>query len=68
MEIERIVENVFENARKGRTEPPYLDIRPKDIRVQTIQSVAPVTFHLHDPNSLAEGQSSSERKDLVAGK
>ena len=51
MEIERIFKNVFENARKGKTGPPYLIIQPKDMRVQTIGRVAIVTFHLFDPNS-----------------
>src|ERR1700755_1307834 len=33
-EIEEIFKRVFDNARKGKTGPPYLDIHPEDIRIQ----------------------------------
>jgi ketosteroid isomerase-like protein len=51
MEVERIFKNVFENARKGKTGPPYLTIQPNDLRIQIIEGVAIVTFHLLDPGA-----------------
>jgi len=51
-EVVKIFKNVFENTRKGKTAPPYLDIQPKDIRIQVYGSIAMVTFHLLDPGSL----------------
>lgn len=48
-EIEQVFRSVFENARKGKSGPPYLEIQPKDVRVQLMTSIAIVTFHLNDP-------------------
>jgi ketosteroid isomerase-like protein len=48
-EIEKIFKAVFENAHKGKSQPPYLDIVPKEIRVQLLDSVAIVSFILEDP-------------------
>ena len=48
-EVELIFKNVFDNARKGKTTPPFITIQPKDTRVQVYGTVALVTFHLLDP-------------------
>ena len=42
--------NVFDNARKQRSSPPYLRIDPEDLEIQMLKKdVAIVTFHLDDP-------------------
>jgi ketosteroid isomerase-like protein len=51
-EIENIFKVVFENARKQKSSPPYLDIKPKDLKIQRVDSVAIVTFLLNDPDLL----------------
>jgi hypothetical protein len=43
---------VFENARKQKTTPPYIDIQPKDLKIQMLGSVAVVSFLLNDPDLL----------------
>ncbi|MGC4023213.1 MAG: nuclear transport factor 2 family protein [Cyclobacteriaceae bacterium] len=50
VETMTIFRKVFDNARARRTSAPYLDIQPKDVRVQLIGSLAIVTFHLLDPD------------------
>src|SRR5690348_14517069 len=47
-EIEKIFTAVFDNARRQRSSPPYLDIHPKDLRIQLAGPVAIVTFLLED--------------------
>ena len=44
----------FEAWRVERTGPPYLDIQPSDLQIQTLGDAAAVaTFHLeHDPETL----------------
>lgn len=42
---------VFERIRKnaGKTAPPYMELQPKDVRIQYLdENVALVTFHLDD--------------------
>jgi ketosteroid isomerase-like protein len=50
IEIENIFKNVFENARKLKSAPPYMVIQPKDLKIQMIGTVAIVTFVLNDPD------------------
>jgi len=52
---------VFERWRKERPGPPYLDVRPLDVEVQSYEEIHVVTFHL------ADGESRS-RRTLVLGK
>jgi ketosteroid isomerase-like protein len=47
-EFELIFKQVFEQIRNGQTEPPYMDIQPKDLHVQLLGNVAIATFHLDD--------------------
>ncbi len=49
---------VFEEARKRRSGPPYLNIQPKDLKVQTVGDVAVMTFHL-------EGQTAVGRRTII---
>jgi hypothetical protein len=49
-EVGNIFMKVFENAKKNKSIPPYLDINPKDLKIQLIDSTAIVTFHLEDPD------------------
>ena len=51
-EVNNIFRAVFENARKQKSEPPYLDIQPKDLKIQMLGPVAIVTFLLEDPDLL----------------
>lgn len=48
-EIESTFTSVFGKARLLKSHPPYLDIRPKNLNIQTFDNVAIVTFHLEDP-------------------
>jgi ketosteroid isomerase-like protein len=47
-EFEKAFKIVFDQIRKGKTRPPYMDIQPKDMRVQSFGTIAIVTFHLDD--------------------
>ena len=49
-EIGSIFRKVFDNARKLKSVPPYLDIQPLDLMIQQFNCVAIVTFHLNDPD------------------
>jgi ketosteroid isomerase-like protein len=48
-----IFKMVFENAHKRKTSAPYLDIDPKDIKIQMAGQVAIVSFTLNDPDMLS---------------
>jgi ketosteroid isomerase-like protein len=47
-EFERTFKTVFEQIRGGRTAAPYMDIQPKDMKIQLFGNVAIATFHLDD--------------------
>jgi ketosteroid isomerase-like protein len=47
-EFEKTFKVVFEQIRGNKTKPPYMDIQPKDMKVQMFGNVAIVTFHLDD--------------------
>jgi ketosteroid isomerase-like protein len=47
-EYERTFQKVFDRIRAGRTQGPYMDIQPRDLRLQIAGNVAIVTFHLDD--------------------
>lgn len=47
-EYERTFQKVFDRMRAGRTQGPYMDIQPRDLRLQIAGNVAIVTFHLDD--------------------
>jgi ketosteroid isomerase-like protein len=47
-EFERTFQKVFERIRAGRTQGPYMDIQPRDLRLQIAGDVAIATFHLDD--------------------
>jgi ketosteroid isomerase-like protein len=51
-EIETIFRKVFDNARKQKANAPYLDIQPKEMKIQLLGAVAIVTFLLDDPEFL----------------
>jgi ketosteroid isomerase-like protein len=52
-EIESQFRQVFETIRGGQTKPPYMDLRPRDLRIQMLgKDVALVTFHLDDRPAL----------------
>lgn len=53
-EIESQFRQVFQVIRGDRTKPPYMEIQPRDLRLQMLGTeVAIVTFHLDDrPNVL----------------
>lgn len=47
-EYERTFRKVFDRIRAGRTQGPYMDIQPRDLRLQIAGNIAIVTFHLDD--------------------
>jgi ketosteroid isomerase-like protein len=47
-EFERNFRKVFEQVRGGKTKGPYMDLKPRDLRIQMTGDVAIVTFHLDD--------------------
>jgi ketosteroid isomerase-like protein len=53
-DIESQFRQVFQTIRGDQTKPPYMEIQPRDLRVQMLSTgVAIVTFHLDDrPNVL----------------
>jgi ketosteroid isomerase-like protein len=53
LEIMDIFKVVFENARKRRASAPYLDIDPKEIKIQMSGQVAIVSFTMNDPDMLS---------------
>jgi ketosteroid isomerase-like protein len=59
--VEEGFRGVFERWRNERPGPPYLDIRPLDVMVQSYGEIHVVTFHL------ADGESRS-RRTFVLGK
>jgi ketosteroid isomerase-like protein len=46
--FEKTFKMVFEQIRNGRTEGPYMDIKPRDMKIQLFANVAISTFHLDD--------------------
>ena len=52
IEIEKIFKSFFDVMRARKSSPPYLEIIPKDLRIQTLNSVAVVSFTLEDPGML----------------
>ena len=47
-EFEKAFKTVFQQIRNGKTGAPYMDIQPKDLRIQSFGDVAIATFHLDD--------------------
>ena len=45
-EVEAVFKRFFDAARKQKPGPPYLNIEPKDVRIQRLKDAAIVTFHL----------------------
>lgn len=47
-EFEKTFKVVFQEIRGGKTAAPYMDIQPKDLKVQMFGDCAIATFHLDD--------------------
>jgi ketosteroid isomerase-like protein len=47
-EFEKTFKTVFEQIRSGKTVAPYMDIRPREMKIQLFGDVAIATFHLDD--------------------
>lgn len=47
-EFEEHFKQVFEQIRAGRSKGPYMDLQPRELRIQILGDVAIVTFHLGD--------------------
>ena len=47
-EFEKYFWKVFDHIRAGRTQAPYMDIQPKELRLQIAGEIAIATFHLDD--------------------
>jgi ketosteroid isomerase-like protein len=61
-QIETVFQGVFAATKRGKSGPPYLDIRPTELRVQILVNAAIVTFHFN------RGGSSFGRRTLVLEK
>jgi len=48
LEFEANFRKVFEQIRAGRTQPPYMDLQPRDLHIQRYGDIAIATFHLDD--------------------
>jgi ketosteroid isomerase-like protein len=48
IEVEEYFKHVFEQIRAGRSKGPYMDIQPRELRIQVLGDVAIATFHLDD--------------------
>ncbi len=48
LEYERNFRQVFEQIRAGRTKGPYMDLQPRNLKIEIAGDVAIVTFHLDD--------------------
>jgi len=47
-EFEKKFKVVFQQIQGGKTSAPYMDIQPKDMRIQIFSDIAIATFHLDD--------------------
>lgn len=47
-EFEKTFKTVFEQIRGGRTSAPYMDIQPREMKIQLFGNLAIATFHLDD--------------------
>jgi len=47
-EYEKTSQKVFDRIRADRTQGPYMDLQPRDLRLQLAGDIAIVTFHLDD--------------------
>ena len=47
-EYEQTFKKVFEQIRGSKTRPPYMDIQPRELKIQMFGDVAIATFHLDD--------------------
>jgi ketosteroid isomerase-like protein len=47
-EFERTFRIVFEQIRQGKTAAPFMDIQPRDLKLQIFGEIAIATFHLDD--------------------
>jgi ketosteroid isomerase-like protein len=47
-EFEKAFKTVFQQIRDGKTAAPYMDIQPREMRIQFFGDVAIATFHLDD--------------------
>ena len=47
-EFEKNFKTVFEQIHSGKTAAPYMDIQPKEMKIQLFGNVAIATFHLDD--------------------
>jgi ketosteroid isomerase-like protein len=57
-EVEAGFKAVFDEGRKNRNSPPYLNIKPMNVKIQIIRDVAIMTFHL-------ERQSAVGRRTII---
>jgi ketosteroid isomerase-like protein len=47
-EFEKTFKAVFAQIRGSRTSPPYMDIQPREMKIQLFGNLAIATFHLED--------------------
>ena len=47
-QLEANFRQVFEQIRAGKTQPPYMHLQPRDLKIQIYGEIAIATFHLDD--------------------
>ena len=47
-QFEASFRQVFDQIRAGRTQPPYMHLQPRDLKIQSYGEIAIATFHLDD--------------------
>ena len=47
-QFEKYFRKVFDRIRAGRTQAPYMDIQPRDLKLQITSDITIATFHLED--------------------
>lgn len=51
-EVEAVFKRFFDEGRKRKSSPPYLNIQPKDVKIQRLKDAAIVTFHLEGDDAI----------------
>jgi ketosteroid isomerase-like protein len=51
-EVEAVFKRFFDEGRKRKSGPPYLNIEPKDVKIQRLKDAAIVTFHLEGADAV----------------
>lgn len=65
-EVERVFGELFRSARSSGSRPPYLNIRPRDVRIQMLGATAVAVFHLGSDDEPSVGRRTLVLRRAVA--